>query len=61
MDEAFAKEQCFQFGVKELWRDGKGRGLSSFVDGSDIFLSMLTGVCSREGDSYGNEAIGKFN
>jgi len=25
------KEQCFQFGVKELRRDGKGRGLSSFV------------------------------
>src|SRR6218665_3087586 len=22
------KNQCFQFGVKELWRDGKGRGLS---------------------------------
>ena len=22
----FAKEQCFQFGVKELWRDSKGRG-----------------------------------
>ena len=27
----FAKEQCFQFGVKELWRDGKGRSLSEFV------------------------------
>ena len=27
----FAKEQCFQFGVKELWRDGKGRGLSELV------------------------------
>jgi len=22
----FAEEQCFQFGVKELWRDGKGIG-----------------------------------
>src|SRR6218665_59663 len=27
----FAKEQCFQFGVKELWRDGKGRGLSELI------------------------------
>jgi len=27
----FAKDQCFQFGEKELWRDGKRRGLSSFV------------------------------
>ena len=27
----FAKEQCFQFGMKELWRDGKGRGLSELV------------------------------
>ena len=27
----FAKEQCFQFGVKELWRDSKGRGLSELV------------------------------
>ena len=27
----FAKEQCFQFGVKELRRDGMGRGLRSFV------------------------------
>jgi len=27
----FAKEQHFQFGVKELWRNGKGRGLSSFI------------------------------
>src|SRR6218665_1014223 len=27
----FAKGQCFQFGVKELWRDGKGRGLSELV------------------------------
>ena len=27
----FAKEQCFQFGVKELWRDGKGRGLSELT------------------------------
>src|SRR6218665_2025253 len=23
--------QCFQFGVKELWRDGKGRGLNELV------------------------------
>src|SRR6218665_2490786 len=27
----FAKEQRFLFGVKELWRDGKGKGLSEFV------------------------------
>src|SRR6218665_3423319 len=27
----FAKEQCFQFGVKELWRDGKRKGLSELV------------------------------
>jgi len=27
----FANEQCSQFGVKELWRNGKRRGLSSFV------------------------------
>ena len=24
----FVEEQCFQFGMKELWRDGKGRGWS---------------------------------
>ena len=27
----FAKEQYFQFEVKELWRDSKGRGLSERV------------------------------
>jgi len=25
----FAEEQCFQFGVKELWRDGKRRGFNT--------------------------------
>ena len=25
-------QQCFQFVTKELWRDGKGRGLSELVE-----------------------------
>ena len=29
----FIEEKCFQFGVKELWRDSKGRGFSGFVYG----------------------------
>ena len=27
---------------------------------SQIFVAMLRGVCSREADSYGYGAIGKF-
>src|SRR6218665_2019826 len=37
--------QCFQFGVKELWSDGKGRGLSELVG---WVVAMVAGVCSRE-------------
>ena len=56
----FAKEQCFQFGVKELCRDGQGRGVSELV-GRFRYLPQ----CWREfvpvrRDSYGYGAIGKF-
>ena len=27
----FVEEQCFKFGVKELWRDSKGWGFGKFV------------------------------
>src|SRR6218665_2293338 len=42
-ESGFTKEQCFQFGVKELWRDGKGRGSSELV-GWVRYLSQ----CRRE-------------
>src|SRR6218665_2760666 len=39
----FAKEQRFQFGVKELWRDGKGRGLSELVGWVNPALTHFLG------------------
>ena len=44
----FAKEQCFQFGVKEPWRDGKRRCLSEFVGWVRYIMSLyMAGVCSN--------------
>ena len=40
----FAKEHCFQFEVKELWRDGKGRGVSSFVGRVRYFEVTQVGI-----------------
>ena len=36
-----AKEQCFQFGVKELKRDGKGRGLRVSLLNAFNFVQSL--------------------
>ena len=55
----FAKEQCFQFGMKELWRDSKRRGLSSCRIGQ-ILSQYWREFLPKIGDSYGYGAIGKF-
>jgi len=56
----FAKEQCFQFGVKELWRYGKGRGLSELVGWVRYFSQCWREFVQERRDSCGYGAIGKF-
>src|SRR6218665_617113 len=56
----FAKEQCFQFGVKALWRDGKGRGLSELVGWVRYLSQCWRKFVPERRDSYSYGAIGKF-
>src|SRR6218665_3529254 len=49
----FAKEQCFQFGVKELWRDGKGRGLSELLGWVRYLSQWWREFVPERRDSYG--------
>src|SRR6218665_876190 len=59
-ESGFAKEQCFQFGVKELWRDGKGRGLSELVGWVRYLLQCWREFVPEKRDSYGYGGIEKF-
>ena len=57
-DRIFAKEQRFQIGVKELWRDGKRRGLSELV-GWVRYLSQCWRIefVPERRDSYATERL----
>ena len=59
----FAKEQCFQFRVKEVKRameSWQGERVEVVRRMGQIFVEILAGVCSKKVDSYGYGAIGKF-
>src|SRR6218665_3294286 len=53
----FAKEQHFQFGVKELWRNGKGRGLSSFIGWVRYLSQCWREFVPERRDSYAMERL----
>src|SRR6218665_215068 len=50
----FAKEQCFQFGVKALRRDGMGRGLSELMGWVRYLSQCWREFVPERRDSYGH-------
>ena len=56
----FIEEQCFQFGVKELWRDSNRWGFGEFLGWVRYLLQCWWEFVKKRWDSYDYEAMSKF-